>query len=145
MKKIKLLLISLLTTFVILSGCTEQNNDGANNNLNNAANTDADNNTEQTENEATVVVTLTKNDNEEIISEREIEVSEGDILLDVMVEDFDAKHDNGFITSIDGVEADDPNEEGWLYYVNGDEAPVGAGEYELSDNDNVRFDFQKWN
>lgn len=140
MRKIRLFFISVLSVFTILVGCADQNN----NNSNNASEID-NNDTNQEQNEAIIVVTLSKDDGDEVMSEEEVTINEGDILLDIMIEDFDAKHDNGFITSIDGIEADDPNEEGWLYYVNDEEAPVGAAEYELSADDKVRFDFQKWN
>jgi hypothetical protein len=31
----------------------------------------------------------------------------------------------------------------WMYYVNGNMAPVGAGEYSIRDNDSIEFIFDK--
>ena len=89
-------------------------------------------------------INVDKNENEEVITEKEIALEEGAILLDVMKEHFDIEEDDGFITSIDGVEQDVDAQLSWMYFVNDEMAPVGAGEYELSVGDKVNFDLQSW-
>jgi|SRR5690625_1874875 len=152
MRKLNFWIVSILFTFAILAGCGDQNNGNGNNNENNNANNDVNNTsevenneTEQNENEAVIVVTLSKDDGEETISEEEIAIDEGDILLDVMTEHYDVEQEDGLITSINGIEADESNEEAWIYFVDDEMATVGAAEYELSADEKVRFDFQKWN
>lgn len=50
---------------------------------------------------------------------------------------------NAYLTAIDGVTSNqDGNGYYWVYYVNGVMATVGFGEYTLSDNDSVAWDYK---
>lgn len=125
---------TLLLVIGLLVGCGSDANSNQNqNNINSA---------EQAED--IVVITISKNKNEEMITEKEVAIEEGAILLDVMSENFDIEEDNGFITSIDGVEQDIEAELSWIYSVNDEMAMVGAAELELSVGDKVNFDLQPW-
>src|SRR5699024_7226561 len=104
MRKLNFWIVSILFTFAILAGCSDQNNGNGKNNENHDANNEINNTsevenneTEQNESEAVSGVTLSKDDGEETISEVEIAMDEGDRLLDVMTEHFDIEHDDSFI------------------------------------------------
>lgn len=135
---------SLLMIIGLLVGCGSNTNDqDITNNNQTEQNQNNDNNTSEIAEEV-IVVTISKNENEEVITEKEIAIEEGAILLDVMKENFDIEEDDGFITSIDGVEQDIEAQMSWMYFVNEEMVPVGAGEYELSVGDKVNFDLQSW-
>lgn len=73
------------------------------------------------------------------IPEEVIEQEESSV-MDYMVENFDVEGaEDGFITSIEGYEADSGEFEGmyWMYYVDGEMPSVGADEYELSEDELV--------
>src|SRR5690625_1902091 len=102
MIKLYFSIVSIIFKFSILAGCGDQNNGNRNKNENHNANNDVNNTsdvenneTEQNENEAVIVVTLSKDDGEETISEEEIAIDEGDILLDVMTEHYDVEQEDG--------------------------------------------------
>lgn len=46
---------------------------------------------------------------------------------------------NAFVTSIGGREADQAKQEFWAFYVNGEQAQVGAGSYEMQDGDEITW------
>lgn len=68
------------------------------------------------------------------------EVEPGEFLLDVMKEEFEVVDEDNFITTINGYEQDVEAGKYWLFDLNGEMAPVGAHELELSDGDVVDFD-----
>ncbi len=134
---------SLLMVLGLLIGCASDTNDqnGTNNNLVEQNQNDSSSSEEA---EEVVVITISKNHNEEVITEKEVAIEEGAILLDVMKENFDIEEDGGFITTIDGVEQDIDEQMSWMYFVNDEMPSVGAAEYELSVGDKVNFDLQAW-
>ncbi|ACZ31006.1 hypothetical protein Xcel_1987 [Xylanimonas cellulosilytica DSM 15894] len=46
---------------------------------------------------------------------------------------------NAFVTAIGGREADSSKNEFWAFYVNGEQAQVGAGSYEMQDGDTITW------
>lgn len=93
-----------------------------------------------------VVITISKQNGEEVITEKEVAVKDGQTVMDVMKEHFDLETGSGggFITTIDGVKANAEEKMAWFYSVNGKEAEVGAKEYELKPGDTVTFDMHTW-
>lgn len=93
-----------------------------------------------------VRITISINEGEEYVGEEAVSIEEGDILLEVLQDNFYVETDQGgqFITSIERVEANDEDQTAWMYTVNGEMAQVGAGDYELSPGDKVVFDLQSW-
>ncbi|PXW91706.1 uncharacterized protein DUF4430 [Streptohalobacillus salinus] len=88
------------------------------------------------------VIISIDNDEERLVDET-LSVEEGAILLDVLDEQYDIqKSDEGFIEGIEGQEQYDNHY--WFYEVNDEEAYVGAGEYELADQDVVHFDLHEY-
>ncbi|WP_181349977.1 DUF4430 domain-containing protein [Thalassobacillus sp. CUG 92003] len=94
--------------------------------------------------EVNVTVNITQNNGEETVAEEELTVEEGAVLMDVMKNNFDIKEEDGFITSIEGVSAEEGEQKAWMYTINGEEASTGANEYEVKDDDNIEFDFAAW-
>ena len=134
MNKWILRLMSLVVVMGLLVGCaTDDANDK-----------DTSNQDQAEQNEEMIVVTITKDKGAEEITEKEIPVKEGALLLDVMKENFEIEEENTFITSIDGIAQDVDAGIGWIYSVNGETASVGAAEYELTAGEEVNFDLQAW-
>lgn len=49
------------------------------------------------------------------------------------------KAPSGFVTAINGRKADDQKHEFWAFYVNGEQAQVGAAEYETKATDQIEW------
>ncbi|QTM99695.1 DUF4430 domain-containing protein [Sediminibacillus dalangtanensis] len=133
MKKFLFALLSLLFAAGIVTGCAEQD----------SSNNETAETTEQSgesESQEAVMVTISEDEGENVITEKEVEIEEGAILLDVMKENFEVEEADGFITSIEGVSQNEEEGKYWMYTVNGEMAEVGANEYELSPEDEVTFD-----
>jgi len=134
-------LIILTMSLFALAGCAAE--EGTMNNAGNTNQTTENNNsTEQTEGQ--IQISITANEGEETVNEKEISIEEGAILMDVLKNNFAVEESDGFITSIDGVAASQEEQTSWIIFVNGEMAPVGAEDYELSTGDEVTFDLQSW-
>lgn len=70
-------------------------------------------------------------------------VEEDAALFDVMEASFDVEDEDGFITAINGYEQDEDANKYWLFDLNGEMAPVGAQDLELSDGDVVDFNLEE--
>lgn len=136
MKKWLVSIFTVVSTLFLLIGCS-------NDSVNTTQEENANQETEEVQ-EAEILVTISKDDGKEILSEKEIQIEENEILMDVMKENFDIEEDGGFITAIDGVEPEEGEQKAWMYFVNDEMAMVGATEYELEDGDHVVFDLQAW-
>lgn len=131
-----LTLFTIFTTLVLVVGCSNESTTPAE---------EEETVVETTESQEEVIkVTISKDEGEEVLSEKEIEIEENAILMDIMKENYDIEEDDGFITSIDGVAPEEGEEKAWMYFVNDEMAMVGAAEYELEAGDNVVFDLQAW-
>lgn len=130
--------ITMLMLLFALSACGSQDNQTNNNSE------EINNETTEEVNEQTVSITISMDEGEETISEKEVPIEDGAILMDIMKENFDVEESDGFITAIEGVEQNEEEKKAWMYFVNGEMAPVGANEYELSAGDEVSFDLQSW-
>ncbi|SIS37062.1 DUF4430 domain-containing protein [Salimicrobium flavidum] len=133
MKNVRNYAGAFVLTFVMLAGCQAESESSENNGEET-----------QTQEEIEATVELTQNEGEEQVDEKEITVEEGTVLLEAMEDNFELEVEDGFITGIEGISAEDGEQKGWIYSVNGEEAQVGAGEYEIEDEDDIRFDFQSW-
>lgn len=136
MKKWMLSLFTIFSALVLVVGCSNDS----------ATPTEEEETTQETTEvqEEVITVTISKDEGKEVLSEKEIEIEENEILMDVMKENYDIEEDNGFITSIDGVAPEEGEEKAWMYFVNDEMAMVGASEYELEAGDNIVFDLQAW-
>ncbi|MFD1777282.1 DUF4430 domain-containing protein [Fredinandcohnia salidurans] len=138
MKKLLVALLSL----GILFGCSNDpsTNESSNNNTSETV--------DKEETAEIVTVVISKNNGEEIIEEKEIEIESGKevTVMDVMQANFDVEtqFDGAFVASINGVAGSEEEKTSWFYSVNGEEAMVGANEYQLEPEDKVEFDLHKW-
>ncbi len=94
--------------------------------------------------EGTIHIVISDEEADEVYSEDEVTIEEGAILMDVMQENYDIEEEDGFIHGIDGISPEEGEQKSWIYAVNGEDALVGAAEYELSIDDEVVFDLQAW-
>src|SRR5699024_11955767 len=92
---------------------------------------------EDIEDKDKVTITLSIDEESEYIDELEDPIEEGDILMNVLKETFAVEEEDGFITSIQGVEPDEDEEKAWMIYINGDMAEKGANDTELSPGDEI--------
>lgn len=136
MKKGLLQMLSLLITIMLLVGCssTEENQNQTNDNSNN---------TEQSAEEK-AVITISQDEGDTVLTEKEVSFEEGAILMDVLKENFEIEETGGMITAVDGLEADESEKKAWMYFVNDEMPMVGAAEFELSAGDKVNLDLQSW-
>ena len=141
MKQWFLRLTSLFIAIFLLVGCGAEKETPTNQ----TSNTNEEQ-TQEKQSEETVLITISKDDGAEYLHEKEIPIKEGDILMDVMEENFYIETDKSgeFITSIERLSAKEGEKKGWIYTVNGEMPNIGAAEYKLKPNDKVIFDFQAW-
>ena len=106
MKKWMLTLFTIFTTLVLVVGCSNESTTPAE---------EEETVVETTESQEEVIkVTISKDEGEEVLSEKEIEIEENAILMDIMKENYDIEEDDGFITSIDGVAPEEGEEKAWM-------------------------------
>lgn len=84
-----------------------------------------------------------------IIEDIEIAINEGDTVLTVLKnaaknQKIIVDDSQGYVTGIGGIYSGDFGDmSGWTYYVNGESPMVGAGEYLLSDKDEIKWVYIK--
>ncbi|WP_047980015.1 DUF4430 domain-containing protein [Ornithinibacillus contaminans] len=140
MRKYLHLIGILVVGLILLVGCTDEK--ATENKQENSPNQEVE--TEQQET-ITIQLKVSLDKESEVVEDKQVEVESGAILLDVMKQNFEIEETDGYITSIEGIN-DDSGElkKAWLFYINGEFASKGASETELSDGDEVLFDFQSW-
>ncbi|MGP4076977.1 DUF4430 domain-containing protein [Halobacillus sp. K22] len=132
MNKLYALIVAVLLTAGTLSGCGTQKEEQAN-----AVQ-------EEEKQEVSVQIEISKNNGEETLADKELSVEEGATLLNVMEDNFEVEQSDGFINSIEGISGDQEKKMAWMYTINGEEAQVGANEYELKQGDEIVFDYHSW-
>lgn len=70
---------------------------------------------------------------------QELQVEEGDSVMDVMEDHYDIEEDGGLITAIDGVSQDTSKNLYWFYDINGEMAEVGAEKTIVKEGDTIEF------
>ncbi|MBH0229631.1 DUF4430 domain-containing protein [Halobacillus yeomjeoni] len=134
MKKMYVLLLSVLLAGGVLSGCGTVQQDGS----------QANASQQEEKEEISVVVKITKQNGEEKLVDQEISVEEGSTLMELMKENFDVEESEGFINEIEGISMNQEKKMAWMYTINGEEAMVGANEYQLEQGDVIVFDYHSW-
>lgn len=133
MKKKQLLLNGLILGMFLISGCTTQANEAT---LTTTTTQESVSPVEQT---ATIIL---QEDGKEITKEV-VSFEPGAVVFDVMDEHFEIVHQDGFITSIDGMTQDEAANKYWLYDINGEMALKGAKELALQDGDEILFKLEE--
>ena len=132
MNKLYALMLAVLLTAGILSGCGTQKEEQAN-----AVQ-------EEEKQEVSVQIEISKNNGEEILADEELSVEEGATLMKVLEDNFEVEQSEGMINSIEGISANQDKKMAWMYTINGEEAQVGANDYELKQGDEIVFDYHSW-
>ncbi|KHE71393.1 DUF4430 domain-containing protein [Halobacillus sp. BBL2006] len=135
MKKFFGLLVVFLLVAGVLSGCGTQQADQKE---------EASASQQEDKQEVTVQVEVSKSNGEEMLADKEVSVPEGTTLMEVMKENFEVKESEGFINSIEGIEGNQEEKMAWMFTINGEEAMVGANEYEVEQGDEIVFDYHSW-
>ncbi|WP_029253569.1 DUF4430 domain-containing protein [Paraoerskovia marina] len=123
----------LFVTAALLSGCAQD-----------ASEDDSPAVSESSEEStSSVEVEMTTDDTGDVV-EATYDGQEGETALDLLTEGdpeavVSGEGENGFVTGIGGREADDTANEFWAFYVNGEQAQVGAGVYTTTDEDVVTW------
>lgn len=52
--------------------------------------------------------------------------------------------ENAFVTEINSVKTDSNKKEFWAFYINGKTASIGAGSYQLQNNDRIEWKIEKY-
>lgn len=82
----------------------------------------------------------------EEVASQDVSFEEGTYLIDVMEENFDIELESSdlgaFVLSIEGYEQNESEGLYWMFDINGEMAPVGINEYELSDGDTVDWSLE---
>ncbi|MBU5593825.1 DUF4430 domain-containing protein [Amphibacillus sp. MSJ-3] len=132
MKFLKLFLPLMLATNILFAcGSTDPNNNGGQS-------------TQSEVQQLQIELIISQEHGEEILAEEELEVEEGSTLMDILKDNFDIEEDNGFITAINGIKAEEDEPYAWMYTINGEMASVGAADYKVENGDVIEFDFQSW-
>lgn len=143
-RKLWMNVLAIISVVLILAGCGANNGNLEGNNNNSGNNNAVNNSTVNEEAAVKVEFVISKDNGEEVIETKTIEIEEGDFVLDVLKANFDVEEEGGFVTAIEGIEQDVDAKLGWMYFVNDEMAMVGAAEYELKADDQVNFDLQSW-
>lgn len=143
MNKLFLRIASVLVVVGLLVGCGAEEQEQSQS-TNQSEESAASENTEEQQSEDAVQITISKDNGNESIDEKEIKIEEGATLMKVLKDNFELKEDGGFITSIEGVAPKEDEEKAWLFTVNGEMAEVGAKELTLSPGDEVTFDLHSY-
>lgn len=133
MKKMYSVLFAISLALTLLTGCGTDAQSGQ---------AEGDQSEQKQEISATII--LTKHDGEEKVANKEVSVESGTTLMEVMKSHFDIEESSGFINGINGISMDEEKKMAWIYTINGEEAMVGANEYELEQGDEIVFDYQSW-
>lgn len=133
MKKKQLLLSGLVLGMFLASGCTTPANEVT---LTTTATQESVAPVEQT---ATIIL---QEDGKEITKEV-VSFEPGAVVFDVMDEHFEIVHQDGFITSIDGMTQAEAANKYWLYDINGEMALKGAKEIALQAGDEILFKLEE--
>lgn len=96
------------------------------------------------ENPQTQNVEITINDT---VNDKEILTESAEVKKDglqtYLEENHQAKFENGMMTELKGISQDTDANQYWMYYVNGEMAEVGIGDYEVKDGDKIEFKFEQ--
>lgn len=87
---------------------------------------------------------IIRNQSEEMVDDV-IETDENNNLLDIMIEHYDMEiTEEGFVETIEGVEQDAANKLFWVFEVNEEMVPLGAGEFIPEDGDSIVWELTEF-
>ena len=95
-----------------------------------------------------VELTVTRDYGQVAIAEATVAAKESDTVMRVLEgeADVETRYGGGFVHSIDGVAEEnrggDPYD--WFFYVDGEEAEIGAADYDLGGGERIWWDYRNW-
>jgi len=144
--------LTMLLAGAVLTGCqttteeepaneTEETQETSSETQSSQSNGSNENSSNEENAEATATINVIAEGEE--VATQEVMFEEGDVLLNVMDENFEMEYSSeGFVNSIEGHEQNEDEGLYWLFDVNGEMAPVGAGEYELNEGDQIEWNLE---
>ncbi|MER2109711.1 MAG: DUF4430 domain-containing protein [Desemzia incerta] len=126
-------LILLVSSAFLVTACGSSNQE--------AESTAATSSTQASSVEATVAVSFSfEEDGKEMTDlAKEVDVQEGQNVLDVLKENYEVVEEGGLVSSIEGYEQVEKESKYWLYSVNDEQPTVGASDYILEEGDEVKW------
>jgi len=94
--------------------------------------------------EDTISATITITSEDKTVAEKVVVFEEGENLQEVMTETFDVVEEDGFITSLEGLEQSESENKWWTFTANDEMVNVGANEYILEEDDNIDWTLTKF-
>lgn len=126
-------LILLVSSAFLVTACGSSNQE--------AESTAATSSTQASSVEATVAVSFSfEEDGKEMTDlAKEVDVQEGQNVLDALKENYEVVEEGGLVSSIEGYEQVEKESKYWLYSVNDEQPTVGASDYILEEGDEVKW------
>lgn len=125
-------LILLVSSAFLVTACGSSNQE---------AESTAATSTQASSVEATVAVSFSfEEDGKEMTDlAKEVDVQEGQNVLDALKENYEVVEEGGLVSSIEGYEQVEKESKYWLYSVNDEQPTVGASDYILEEGDEVKW------
>ncbi|MGT2799366.1 DUF4430 domain-containing protein [Streptococcus marmotae] len=89
--------------------------------------------------EQTYTATLKVTFPDDKVVEEKVSFEKDDTVMDILEDYHKIEEQEGLVTSIDGVTQDTAKNTYWMYDVNGELAPKGAKEMQVTDGDTIAF------
>jgi hypothetical protein len=131
---------AIFAVVLLLAGCGTAEENGDDIAVDDSEDTGSQDAAEQ--NGDTILVTISIDDGSEYVDEKEIPIEEGENLMDIMKQNFYVEEEEGTITSIERVSAEEGEAKGWRFFIDGEMSTVDAGDYKPSPGEEIIFDFQ---
>lgn len=121
--------VVILLLLVLLVACTSK---------------DVENGLQTTEASSSTIEITIMIDNGENNTKKNLVVNQENNLLEIMVDKFEAKEKNGFITEIEGSTQNKDENKYWVYTINDTQVTKGAREITLENGDKVAWKLDKF-
>ena len=140
MKNYKKLLTVITLTTLTLTSCGNKNEAKNSNNSNPTSVVSVESSEKEEITSVSILIKDTVNDKEILKEDGKIGK---DGLEKYLKENHKAKFEDGMMTELEGIKQDKEKSQYWMYYVNGEMADVGIGDYVPKENDQIEFRFEQ--
>lgn len=138
MQKRLFMAFTILFIPFLLIACSD---DGQENQLTSVSTNDTGDSEEVADN--AVRITISTDDGRQFLNEQEVEIEEGDNLLEVLKATFFIEVDEeSKITSIERMQANEEDNTSWKLFVNDELSDIPAKDYSLEGGEKIVFDLQ---
>lgn len=137
MKNKFIFITSLLLLVVILAACSKDDE-----NSNTSVSTNESGQTEEI-GENAVRITISLNDGEQFVNEQEVEIEEGEVLLNILEDTFFVEtNEEDVVTSIERMQVDEEENTTWVLFVNDEQLDTPAKDYTVTGGEKITLDLQ---